>query len=61
MTTKTLTRADLRHFTGSGEWHGHSVNRKVLFTDGPKHLADAEDSYWLLDEMANKAPDRSAP
>ena len=52
MTTKTLTKADLRHFTGSEEWHRHSINRKVLFTDGAKHVADAGGAYWLLDEIA---------
>src|ERR1019366_19872 len=50
--SKTLNKADLRQFTGSENWYRHSINRKVLFTDGAKHVADAGGAYWLLDEIA---------
>ena len=51
-TTKTLTKADLAHFTGSETWWRHALVRDVLFTDGAKHVADAGGAYWLLDEIA---------
>src|SRR3984885_10108593 len=50
--TKTLTENDLRQFTGTEYWYRHGLNRKVLFTDGAKHVADAGGAYWLLDEIA---------
>ena len=33
--TTTLTKADLRQFTGSEHWYRHALNCKVLFTDSP--------------------------
>jgi hypothetical protein len=50
--TKTLSKADLAYFTGSDQWHRHGINRKVLFTDGAKFVADQAGAYWLLDEIA---------
>jgi len=50
--TKTLTKADLRQFTGSEHWYRHALNRKVLFTDGAKYVADQGGAYWLLDAIA---------
>ena len=52
MTTKTLTKAELKHFTGSETWWRHPIVRDILFTDGAKHVADAAGAYWLLDEIA---------
>jgi hypothetical protein len=49
---KTLTEADIRQFTGSESWYRHGLNRKVLFTDGAKYVADHGGAYWLLDEIA---------
>ena len=51
-TTKTLTAADLRQFTGSENWYRHSLVRSVLYTDGAKYLAEHGGAYWLLDEIA---------
>ena len=51
-TTKTLTKADLRQFTGSETWWRHGLVRDIVFTDGAKHVADAGGAYWLLDEIA---------
>lgn len=50
--TKTLSKADLAQFTGSEQWYRHGINRKVLFTDGAKFVADQASAYWLLDEIA---------
>jgi hypothetical protein len=41
-----------RNFTGSECWYRHALNRKVLFTDGAKHVADTGGAYWLLDQIA---------
>jgi len=49
---KTFTAADLAQFTGSEHWYRHGINRKVLFTDGAKYVADYGGAYWLLDEIA---------
>jgi len=51
-TTKALNAADLAQFTGSENWYRHAINRKVLFTDGAKYVADQAGAYWLLDEIA---------
>jgi len=52
ITTKTLTKDELRQFTGSEQWYRHGINRSVLFTDGAKYVADTGGAYWLLDEIA---------
>ena len=54
--TKTLDKADLMQFTGTEEWHRHGINRKILFTDGAKYVADTAGAYWLLDEIALLQP-----
>ena len=51
-TNKTLNTADLAQFTGSENWYRHGINRRVLFTDGAKYVADQAGAYWLLDEIA---------
>jgi hypothetical protein len=51
-TQAKLTEAELNQFTGSENWYRHPINRKVLFTDGAKYLADRAGAYWLLDEIA---------
>ncbi|MGC2460449.1 MAG: DUF6876 family protein [Steroidobacteraceae bacterium] len=38
--TKTLSKADLAQFTGSEQWYRHAINRKVLFTDRAKYVAE---------------------
>ncbi len=47
-----LTEHVLSKFTGSENWYRHALVRRVLFTDGAKHVADAGGAYWLLDEIA---------
>ena len=51
-TTKTLTAADLRQFTGSENWYRHGLVRDVLYTDGAQYLAEHGGAYWLIDEIA---------
>lgn len=52
MTTKTLNAADLDMFTGSDTFYRHAINRKVVFTEGAHHVAEAGGAFWLLDEIA---------
>lgn len=52
MTDTTLPLADLNQFTGTENWYRHALNRKVLFTDGVKYVADEAGAYWLIDEIA---------
>jgi hypothetical protein len=40
MTTRTLTRADLVMFTGSEQFYWHSINRRVVYTEGARHVAE---------------------
>ena len=49
---KTLNAADLAQFIGSEQWFRHSINSKVLYTEGAKHVAEHGQAYWLLDEIA---------
>jgi hypothetical protein len=49
---KTLNKSDLAQFTGSEQRYRHGINRKVLFTDGAKFVADQAGAHWLLDEIA---------
>jgi hypothetical protein len=50
--SNALTERELAQFTGSEHWYRHALNRKVLFTDGAKYVADRAGAYWLLDEIA---------
>ena len=49
---KTLSKADLRQFTGTEHWYRHPLARKVLYTDGAQHVAEHGGAYWLLDTIA---------
>jgi hypothetical protein len=48
----TLTKADLRHFTGSETWYRHALVRDILYTEGAQYVAEQGGAYWLLDEIA---------
>jgi len=50
--TVTLKKSDLTQFTGTEQYYRHGLNRRVLFTDGAKYVADSAGAYWLLDEIA---------
>lgn len=52
MTRHTLTLSDLRYFTGSENGYRHPLNRRVVYTDGARYVAEAGGAYWLLDEIA---------
>jgi len=47
-----LSKANLQNFTGSENWYRHGLNRRVVFTDGAKYVADQGGAYWLLDAIA---------
>jgi hypothetical protein len=49
---KKLTECDSSRFNGSEKWYRHGLNRKVLFTEGAKYVADQGEAYWLLDAIA---------
>lgn len=48
----TLTKADLRQFTGTETWYRHALVRNVLYTEGAQYVAERGGAYWLLDEIA---------
>lgn len=49
---KPLTKADLRQFTGTEHYYRHQLNRRVVYTDGVKYMAEKGGAYWLIDEIA---------
>jgi hypothetical protein len=49
---QTLDKNTLAQFTGSENWYRVGINRKILFTDGTKYVADQAGAYWLLDIIA---------
>jgi hypothetical protein len=49
---KILNKTDLLQFTGSETWYRHSIDTKVLYTDGARHVAENGGAYWLFDEIA---------
>jgi len=50
--TKTLTKTDLAHFTGTEQIYRHWLVRHIVYTDGVQHVAEAGDAYWLVDKIA---------
>jgi hypothetical protein len=50
--TKTLNQDCLAKCTCSEQLYRHGINRKVVFTDGVKYVADQAGACWLLDEIA---------
>ena len=55
MNQNTLTKTDLRQFTGTEQWHRHGIARNVLYTDGAQYVAESGGAYWLLEEIAFRA------
>lgn len=49
---KSLSKGDLRQFTGTEHWYRHWAVRHITYTDGAKYVADTAGAYWLLDEIA---------
>lgn len=50
--TKTLTRSDLAHFTGTEQIWRHSLIPYIRYTDGARHVAIAGEAWWLIDKIA---------
>ena len=50
--TAKLTEADLTQFAGTETWYRHAINRKVLYTEGARYVAEYGEADWLLDEIA---------
>lgn len=50
--TKTLTKSDLAHFTGTEQIYRHGLVRHIVYTDGVHHVAEAGEAYWLIDKIA---------
>jgi len=46
-----LTARDLAQFTGTAQWYRCALNRKLLYTDGVRHVAEHGGAYWLIDEI----------
>lgn len=36
---------------GAAQWYRHPLNRKALYTDGVKYLAEKAGAYWLVDDI----------
>jgi hypothetical protein len=49
--------SELCQYTGSEQWHRHSLNRQMLYTDGVQFFAESgggQGAYWLLDIIATE-------
>lgn len=51
MTEKTLSKFDLKQFTGTETWFRHALVRDILYTEGAQYVAEYGGAYWLLDEI----------
>ncbi len=52
MEAQQLTLQDLAGFTGTDNWYRHSVVKRILYTDGIRHMMLKAAAYWLIDEIA---------
>lgn len=52
METQQLTWTELSQFIGTETWYRHPIVRKVLYTEGIKHMMNKAGAYWLIDEIA---------
>jgi hypothetical protein len=50
--TETKQLPDLAGFTGGGDQYRHWLKR-LRYTEGVKHMADAVGAYWLIDAIAS--------
>ena len=55
---KTLTQNDLDQFTGTEEYHVHSIlgTGKIMLTDGCRYLAE-KGTFWLFDIISSILPE----
>lgn len=58
--SKHLTASDLRQFTGSESFYRHPLVRRIVYSEGARHVASAGGAYWLLDEIAFRQCDTPA-
>jgi len=50
---KTLEANQLDQFRGGSEdFFKHSINHRIIYTAGARHVFQAGEAYWLLDEIA---------
>lgn len=49
----TLKKEELKQFTGGCERYAHSLNRRIIYTPGVRHVAEAGGAYWLIDAIAS--------
>lgn len=49
---KGFTEGELAQFTGTENWHRHSLVRNVYYTDGMLFVAERAGAHWLIDEIA---------
>lgn len=47
----------LAQFTGTNEWHRHSLMKSITYTDGVKYVADEAGAYWFTDNVILLAPE----
>jgi hypothetical protein len=45
--------SDLQQFTGDDVRYAHLLNRRVIYTPGVRHVAEAGQAYWLIDAIAS--------
>ncbi len=48
-----LSPESLRQFTGTTGYYRHSLNRRVIYTDAIKFVAEEGGAYWLIDAIAS--------
>ena len=46
-----MTLENLDSFYGSEQFYRHALNRRMLYTEGVKYVADSG-AYWLIDDIA---------
>lgn len=49
-----ILKQQLSQFTGTEVWYRHPLNRRMLYTEGVQHFAEAAGCYWLLDIIATE-------
>ncbi len=52
MEARQLTLQDLAGFTGTDNWYRHPVVKRILYTDGIRHMMIQAAAYCLIDEIA---------
>jgi len=55
MTTISVEKLnnDLIQFSGSDVCYRHLLNKRVLYSEGVRHLAQEAQAYWLIDAIAS--------